>query len=258
MFEEGQYGTIPPICPAGREPSINTFLRRATVTLKSTCSSMHGSPGLPPTLVDTSGKEEVSLCGSSKTQDKKIYAIEWRGQEDSEALTAIDVSCNKLTFLHAGISRLTSLKRINVSSNRLTALPNTLFKLSSLTTLILGHNCLTALPENIGDLKCLSGLYVNDNHLVKMPESAGQLTSLLIVDIDNNKWNPPPPKKTPSEPWDEFFHNWWLLPEVEPDPVPDFTQVSYDSLGPVTDQRHAASAPHRAKTDAAQRYNGNY
>ncbi|MDR2540100.1 MAG: leucine-rich repeat domain-containing protein [Chlamydiales bacterium] len=103
-------------------------------------------------------------------------------------LIKLDLSLNRIEFLHRAIKVWTQLEELNLSCNELTDLPHDGIKhLINLKNLNICGNKLKCLPRSIGYLKNLKVLDVEENYLQELPAEIGQCSSLEVLKASSNK-----------------------------------------------------------------------
>lgn len=110
------------------------------------------------------------------------------------ALTALDLSANKLMELPAEIGQLPVLSVLWLDDNQLTELPPEIGRLSALTALYLENNQLTRLLAEIGRLSTLRYLSLYGNQLTDIPGEISRLTALTELGLSANKLKTLPPE----------------------------------------------------------------
>ncbi|XP_073752646.1 leucine-rich repeat-containing protein 40 isoform X3 [Callorhinus ursinus] len=125
-------------------------------------------------------------------------------------LEDLDISNNRLTTVPASFSSLSSLVRLNLSSNQLKSLPAEISGMKRLKHLDCNSNLLEAVPPELANMESLELLYLRRNKLrflpefpscrllkelhvgenqieILGPEHLKHLTSILVLDLRDNK-----------------------------------------------------------------------
>ncbi|EDW00656.1 leucine-rich repeat-containing protein 40 [Drosophila grimshawi] len=152
-----------------------------------------GLKGLSEDIIETACAE---LVNAVSLEDNLLTELPWELHRMSELLTDLDLSKNKVSFIHSFVSRFSRITRINLSCNLLRALPMEFAGLQTLCELNISHNRFDHLPSCIYELEKLEKLVANDNKIKQIDASdcgLGALRQLNYLNLNNNDIQLVPP-----------------------------------------------------------------
>ncbi|XP_057845643.2 plant intracellular Ras-group-related LRR protein 7 isoform X2 [Cryptomeria japonica] len=169
--------------------SLPRFMGRLT-KLKVLNVSGNSIAELPESIQDCSTLEELIADFNELKRLPESLGF------DLVQLRKLSLRSNKLSFLPASVSHMTSLRILDLHMNKLLCLPMDMENLINLEILnaSCNFNYLTALPESIGALVSLIELDVSYNQIKALPYSVGCLEELEQLNLEGNPLVMPPPE----------------------------------------------------------------
>lgn len=168
--------------------------------------SQHQHSAPPPATEDNGGTTEISHVDRGINNFGQLHL-----NFESNRITSLTLSHNKIAHIPANISDLQNLENLNLWNNHIEELPTTISSLPNLKVLNVGMNRLNKLPRGFGTfakleildltynnlreqslpgnfffMPTLRALYLGDNDFECFPEDVAHLTNLQILVLREN------------------------------------------------------------------------
>ena len=147
---------------------------------------------------------DLRHCGISPELPRKIHML--------TELVHLDVSSNRLEFVHPELGNLVALESINLSDNMIARLPSHLFDgWQHLESFLCSENNLSEIPEELFNVTTILHMDLSHNSFERIPPAISRLTQLQFLQLSNNKISELPVEMSKLDALEELYLNANLL-----------------------------------------------